>query len=73
MIHFDPSDFNGILKLMDEYGDRKTMYPGTNENGEAVYISIFPDRIVVDTHQINDWTRRNIYHRDGTREELYEK
>ena len=73
MIHLDPTDFEGMLKLMDDYGDSKTMFPGTNEGGEDVHISIFPDKIVTETFQHNGWIRKNIYYRDGTREELYDK
>ena len=54
-------------------GDSKTMYPGTNEHGESVYISIFSDKIVTMTSQINGWMRKNIYYRDGSREETFER
>ena len=72
-IHFDPYDQEAMNRLMDEHGESKTMYPGTNEHGEDVYISIFPDRIVTSTTQSKGWIRKNIYHRDGTREEMYER
>lgn len=72
-IHFDPADEKAMIALMDEHGDSKTMYPGSNEDGEDVWISIFHDRIVTETHQKNGWVRTNIYHRDGTREELYRR
>ena len=72
-IHFDPTDQEAMNKLMGEHGDSKTMYPGTNEHGEHVYISIFKEKIVTSTSQSNGWTRKNIYYRDGSREETYEK
>ena len=72
-IHFDPTDQEAMNKLMDEHGDSKMMYPGTNENGEEVYISIFNEKIVTSTLQSNGWTRKKIYYRDGSREEMYEK
>ena len=59
--------------LMDEHGKSKTMYPGTNEQGESVYISIFEDKIVTMTSQFNGWMRKNIYYRDGSREETFER
>ena len=71
-IQFDPTDWESMFRLMDEHGDSKTMFPGMNENGEMVFISIFKDRIATETYQKNGWTRRNIYHRDFTIEELYE-
>ena len=62
-----------MLDLMDKYGGSSTMFPGQNENDEPVYISIFYDKIVTMTSQSNGWTRKNIYYRDGSSEELYEK
>ena len=35
-------------------------------------ISVAKDRIDVVTFQSNGWTRRNVYWRDGTTEELFE-
>ena len=69
----DPPDLEGMRKLMDEYGDSETMFPGKNEDGELVFISIYHDRIIQETYQANDWIRRNTYWRDGTREETYKK
>ncbi len=70
-IHFDPNDLKGKITLMDTYGDSTTMYPGTNENGETVHISIYHERIVVSTMQDNGWNRINTYWRDGTRKEIF--
>lgn len=72
-INLDPTDQESMNRLMDEHGDSKTMYPGINEDGEDVYISIFHDKIVTSTTQSNGWIRKNIYWRDGTREETFEK
>ena len=71
-IEFNPHSQEGMNNLMDAYDDSKTMYPGVNENGEIIHISIFHEFIVVMTFQSNGWTRKNVYHRDGTREELFE-
>ena len=68
----DPTDFNGLCKVMDEYGDSDVPFGGTNENSESTLISVFKDRIDVTTWQHNGWTRRDVYWRDGTCEELYE-
>ena len=72
-IRIDPSDWEGMLRIMDEHGDSKTMFPGLSEHGEMVLISVFKDRIITNTCQKNGWMRKNIYHRDGTTEELYER
>jgi hypothetical protein len=72
-IHFDPSDHKSLFRLMDEHGHSDTMYPGVNENGEPTCISFFPDKIVVSTRQTNNWIRTNVYHRDGSTEEHYER
>ena len=71
-IRFDPTDLEGMIAIMDEHGDSKTMYPGTNENGEDVFISIFPERIVVSTMQSNGWNRINTYYRDGSSDETFD-
>lgn len=72
-ILFNPSSLEDMIALMDTFGDSETMFPGKNEEGELVFISIFPDKIVTSTMQHNNWTRKNIYYRDGSSEELYEK
>ena len=72
-IQFNPHSLEDMIALMDAYGDSDTMFPGVNEDGETVWISIFPDKIVTSTLQRNNWTRKNIYYRDGSSEELYEK
>ena len=72
-IQFNPHSLEDMIALMDTYGDSDTMFPGVNEDGETVWISIFPDKIVTSTLQRNNWTRKNIYYRDGSSEELYEK
>lgn len=69
----DPSDLEGMRKLMDEHGDSETMFPGENEAGELTFVSIYHDRIVQATYQANGWVRLNTYWRDGTREETYKK
>lgn len=56
-IHFDPTDLHGMRVIMDEHGNSNTMYPGTNKNGETVYISVYPERIVIRTEQDNGWNR----------------
>ena len=68
----DPSDYDGLRQIMDEYGDSEVSFSGDNENLEEVMISVANDRIDVGTFQSNGWTRRNVYWRDGTREELFE-
>lgn len=73
IINFDPSDWESMEDLMDKLGNSKYSYFGKNENNEDVRISINTDNIVVETTQLNNWIRVNIYHRDGTVEELYEK
>jgi hypothetical protein len=40
-IHFDPTDFRGMCAIMDAHGNSDSMYPGINENGEIVYISVY--------------------------------
>lgn len=68
----DPSDYDGLRRIMDEHGDSEVPFFGDNENLEEVMVSVAKDRIDVVTFQNNGWTRRNVYWCDGTREELFE-
>ena len=68
----DWHDLKHLKELMEEYGDSEYPFFGENENGENIIISIFKDRITVETFQHNGYCRVNHYHPDGTIEELYE-
>lgn len=70
-IEFNPHNLRSMCKLMDEHGDSETMFFGINEDEEDVQISIFHEKIVVVTMQHNGWIRKNIYWRDGIREETF--
>ena len=72
-ITLDPRDLNSLIELMDKYGNSGYKFFGKGSEGQSVTISIWPNYIIVDTLQKNGWTRRNIYHRDGYREELFSK
>jgi len=71
-ISFDPMDVKGMENLMEQYGNSEVPFSGKNENGEDVTISVFYDKIIVSTDQANGWVRKNIYHKDGTREESFD-
>ena len=68
----DPSDYCGLLEIMDEFGDTDTMFAGENEDRESVNISVSHESIVVETFQENGWVRKNVYWRDETQEELFD-
>lgn len=72
-ITIDPRDLDSMIEIMDKYHETKTMLPGINEDGERTYASIFEDRIVIETYQKHHWVRKNVYWRDGTREELFDR
>lgn len=62
------SKFNtleGRRKLIALYADSDTMFTGTNEHGETVYVSIAQSGIIVKTEQENGWLRVNYYDGDG--------
>lgn len=69
---FDSTDLDGMRQIMEKYGDSKTAFFGTNGEEETILISVFHDKIVVDTYQSNGWLRKNVYDYDGTCEELFE-
>lgn len=70
-ILIDPYDLDGLRKIMDEHCHLETMVFGENELGELTAASIFKDQIVVETYQSNGWLRKNIYYRDGSRDEMF--
>lgn len=71
-INFDPYDYEGINKLIEEYGKSPdAMFYGTNLDGEDVLISICENEIVVVTYQKNHWVRKNIYPRYDPQKEYY--
>lgn len=69
---FDPTDLGEMCALMDKYGNSDTMFFGGNTEFEETTISIFQEKIVYVTYQHNGWVRKNVYWRDGTREELFD-
>lgn len=73
MRRFDFSDPNEREKIMNEHEMFDTPLVGVNDDDENVIVTVFEDRIEFVTYQKNGWCRINIYHRDGTYEELYKK
>lgn len=73
MLEINFADLDDIIRTCKEYGDSDMPFCGNNDDGESVVISVFTDKIVVETLQSNGWTRQNVYWTDGTVEELYKK
>lgn len=71
-IRFNPYDFDGMIALMDDYENHEMMF-GDNADGEHTTLSICKDHITMETLQSNGWTRTNVFWRDGTREEYYNR
>ena len=62
------SKFNtveGRRILIQKYKDSKSMYSGTNSDGEDVTVSIAESGIVLKTNQCNGWVRVNYYDSEG--------
>lgn len=68
----DPTDAEGMCRIMDEFCDEPGPFSGTDEEGNPVLISVNKDNITVQTFQKNDWIRTNVYNRYGENEEFYE-
>ena len=64
---------NTYEKYFAEFGLTPDPLCGVDEDGEDVIVSIDDDCACVKTLQGNGWIRTNIYHRDGTVEELYQR
>lgn len=73
MLDINFADLDDIIRACNEYGDSDMPFCGKNADDENVVISVFPDKIIVETFQSNGWVRENVYHTDGTAEELYNK
>lgn len=61
------------------YGVHDLPLVGKNEDGQTIIVSVVKDiedgsdAFKVETAQDNGWMRVNIYYKDGTVEELYER
>ena len=73
IFNFNPDNWESMLNLMEHEADYPVPVLGEDENGDSVLFEICADRIVTRTRQKNSWLRTNVYHKDGTVEELYEK
>ena len=72
---FDVNLRDGRVYKKTEDGERLLtdgIYEGENENGERVILSVSEDSYAIRTIQNNGWMRINIYHIDGTIEEIFE-
>ena len=72
-ISFNPNDWDGMLNLMSRANEFDYDLSGKNENGEPITISISEDNLSVRTYQRNGWIRKNVFWKDRTTEELFEK
>lgn len=64
--HFDGTSPKHLRQLIKDYGKSKTMYTGTNSEGEMMTISISDSEgIMTNTYQHNGWVRVNYYGLDG--------
>lgn len=68
----DPTDFAGLVRIMDRYGDREGIFVGQNEEGEDMMVSVSHGDLTVTTFQKNGWTRKDVYFREGVSETLFE-
>lgn len=72
-IAIDYSDMKQMIGLMNRHNEFNTVLVGENTEGERTYTSINENNVTVETHQSNGWIRTNVFHRDGTAEELYSR
>lgn len=69
----DPSDYEGMISLMERASEFPMPWSGKNDDGEETMVSIGEDNIIMETCQNNGWLRENTYWKDGTVEESYHK
>ena len=66
------SNINDVIRITELYGDSEFPFFGENHSGENIAVSVFRDRIVVNTEQSNGFVRVNTYWTDGTIEETFD-
>lgn len=66
------NDINSVIRITELYGDSESSFFGENQNGESIVVSVFRDRVVVNTEQSNGFVRVNTYWIDGTIEEIFD-
>jgi hypothetical protein len=64
---------NKYDEYLSQYGLTNETLSGIDENGKTVLIDINENEACIRTLQKNKWIRKNVYHKDGTYEELYER
>ncbi len=72
-VAFDPQNWKEITELIKRHEEFSEPWTGKNEEGETMQISVNKDNITVLTYQHNNWIRENVYHEDGTVEEMYHR
>ena len=63
-------------EFLNEFYDGKLdngLFTTINENNENVIIEITPEYLKASVNQNNGWIRINVYHKDRTVEEYYDK
>ena len=58
-------DIEGRRQLMKDYGDKSSMFTGTNQDGEDVSISIAASGIIETVYQGNGRVRIDYYDENG--------
>lgn len=66
-------DFRDLLNAFYENNVELGIFTSKNENDEDIIIEITNDYLKTSTIQQNSWIRVNIYYKDRTIEEIYEK
>ena len=64
---------NDYEEMVAKYGLIEEAQVGVNGVGETVVVSIDEECVCVTTLQKNGWARINVYHKDGTCEETYQR
>ena len=64
---------NTYEEMVDKYGLIEEYRMGKDEDGDPVMVSIDDTCASIRTFQKNGWVRINVYYKDGTVEELFER
>lgn len=69
----NPLEKTAYEEMVEKYGLIEETMVGTDEDGNYVFVSIDDECACFETSQKNGWTRVNLYHKDGTNEEMFKK
>lgn len=64
-LQIDFGDPNSIVDAMKKFGDSRSPYSGSNDEGETILVHIGPTDLILETFQSNGWVRKDFFNEYG--------